>query len=141
MRDAVVTCRSCFSRAVGFKIKLGQALNAYLSSYNGISVNLRNRLDNLQKAFDLYGEPPSKSLDMPMMDAVNINVLQFEESVMDRPVMNARAGLYIYINAIVSILVSIDDADTNGVARRSTSCRRHHVYELPLKQICCKFDY
>ncbi|KAL1994315.1 hypothetical protein VTN49DRAFT_2984 [Thermomyces lanuginosus] len=93
----------------GFKIKLGQALNAYLSSYNGISVNLRNRLDNLQKAFDLYGEPPSKSLDMPMMDAVNINVLQFEESVMDRPVMNARAGLYIYINAILVGRPLVDD--------------------------------
>lgn len=119
----MVNHRSCFSRAVGFKIKLGQALNAYLSSYNGISVNLRNRLDNLQKAFDLYGEPPSKSLDMPMMEAVNINVLQFEESVMDRPVVNARAGLYIYINAMVRLLVLRDDADANGLARRATSCR------------------
>lgn len=37
---------------------------------------------------------------MSMMDGVNVNALQFESSVMDGPVINSRAGLYIYINAM-----------------------------------------
>ena len=36
-----------------------------------------------------------------MMDGVNVNALQFESSVMDGPVINSRAGLYIYINAML----------------------------------------
>ena len=36
-----------------------------------------------------------------MMDGVNVNSLQFESSVMDAPVINSRAGLYIYINAML----------------------------------------
>lgn len=36
-----------------------------------------------------------------MMDGVNVNSLQFESSVMDGPVINSRAGLYIYINAML----------------------------------------
>lgn len=61
---------------------------------------IRNRLDALQKEFNLYGEPASKSLDS-MMDSVNVNAFQFEASVMDGPIINSRAGLYVYINAMV----------------------------------------
>jgi len=39
-----------------------------------------------------------------MMDGMNMNALQFEASVLDGPVINSRAGLYIYINALVSML-------------------------------------
>lgn len=85
---------------------MGQALNAYLSSSATISLNLRNRLDNLQKAYQLYGEPTHKDLDVQMMDGMNMNALQFESSVMDGPVLNSRAGLYVYINALVIIPVS-----------------------------------
>lgn len=66
-----------------------------------MSFPLRNRLDSLQKEFNLYGDPASKSLEMSMMDGVNVNSLQFESSVMDGPVINSRAGLYIYINAML----------------------------------------
>jgi mediator of RNA polymerase II transcription subunit 5 len=86
-------------------MKLGQALTAYLSSSGGVSVHLRNRLDNLQKGYELYGEPASKSLDVPMMDGVNMDALQFEASIIDGPVINARAGLYIYINAMVTLFL------------------------------------
>lgn len=87
-----------------FKIPLGQALTAYLSTSATISLNLRNRLDSLQKGYQLYGEPPSKDLDVQMMDGMNMNALQFEASVLDGPVINSRAGLYVYINALVSMI-------------------------------------
>ena len=86
---------------VALKIKLGQALSAYLPLCAEVSLGLRDRLASLQKAFNLYGEANSKALDMSMMDSVNVNALQFEASVMDGPVVNSRAGLYIYINAMV----------------------------------------
>jgi mediator of RNA polymerase II transcription subunit 5 len=38
-----------------------------------------------------------------MMDSVNVNALQFEATVMDAPVINSRAGLYVYINAMVFV--------------------------------------
>ncbi|KAH8693155.1 putative RNA polymerase II mediator complex subunit Nut1 [Talaromyces proteolyticus] len=92
----------------GFKIPLGQALTTYLSSSAVISVNLRTRLDGLQKAYQLYGEPPSKEIDQ-MMDGMNMNTLQFEASVIDGPVINSRAGLYVYINAMLIGRPLVDD--------------------------------
>lgn len=89
--------------SVALKIKLGQTLSAYLPLCVQLSLPLRNRLDSLQKEFSLYGEPASKSLDS-MMDSVNVNALQFEATVIDGPVINSRAGLYIYINAVVCFL-------------------------------------
>lgn len=38
-----------------------------------------------------------------MMDNVNVNALNFEASVIDGPTINSRAGLYVYINAMVCI--------------------------------------
>ncbi|KAB8216814.1 mediator of RNA polymerase II transcription subunit 5 [Aspergillus novoparasiticus] len=91
------------------KVKLGQALSAYLPLCVEVSLPLRNRLDSLQKGFNLYGEPPNKSLQS-MMDNVNVNALQFEASVMDGPVINSRAGLYIYINAMLVGRPLVDDS-------------------------------
>lgn len=85
------------------KVKLGQALSAYLPICVEVSLPLRNRLDSLQKEFNLYGELPAKPLDVSMMEGVNVNALQFEASVMDGPMINSRAGLFVYINAMVRI--------------------------------------
>ncbi|GLB11571.1 mediator complex subunit [Aspergillus tubingensis] len=92
------------------KIKLGQALSAYLPLCVEVSLPLRNRLDSLQKEFNLFGEPPSKALDVSMMENVNVNALQFEDSVMDGPVINSRAGLYVYINAMLVGRPLVDDS-------------------------------
>lgn len=91
------------SQTAGLKVKLGQALSAYLPLCVEVSLPLRNRLDGLQKEFNLYGERVPKSLDVPMMENMNVNALQFEASVMDGPVINSRAGLYVFINAMVGI--------------------------------------
>lgn len=100
----------------GFKIPLGHALTAYLSSSAIMSMNLRTRLDNLQKAYQLYGEPAPKDLDVQMMDGMNMNSLQFEASVIDGPVINSRAGLYVYINAMVCLLTLRHDEIANKIS-------------------------
>lgn len=66
-----------------------------------VSLPLRHRLEELQKVFNLYPGQPSKTLDEPAINGVNVNALQFEASVMDGPVVNTRAGLYVYINSMV----------------------------------------
>lgn len=80
---------------------------------------LHNRLDGLQKQFNLYGQPPSK-LDVTMMENVNVNALQFEASVMDGPTIHSRAGLYVYINAMVG-LITFAEFEANCLARWTSS--------------------
>ncbi|RAK72118.1 putative RNA polymerase II mediator complex subunit Nut1 [Aspergillus fijiensis CBS 313.89] len=92
------------------KVKLGQALSAYLPICVEVSLPLRNRLDSLQKEFNLYGELPAKPLDVSMMEGVNVNALQFEASVMDGPMINSRAGLFVYINAMLVGRPLVDDS-------------------------------
>ncbi|KAI9369120.1 mediator of RNA polymerase II transcription subunit 5 [Aspergillus egyptiacus] len=91
------------------KIRLGQALSAYLPLCVDVSLPLRNRLDSLQKEFNLYGQPASK-LEVSMMENVNVNALQFEASVMDGPTINSRAGLFVYINAMLVGRPLVDDS-------------------------------
>ena len=67
---------------------------------------LRNRLDSLQKAFNIFDSSGSKSLEDAVMDEVGATAMQFESNVMDGPVVNSRAGLYIYLNALVSFPLS-----------------------------------
>ncbi|KAL4927229.1 putative RNA polymerase II mediator complex subunit Nut1 [Aspergillus undulatus] len=93
----------------GLKIRLGQALSAYLPLCDEVSPPLRNRLDSLQKEFHLYGQPPSK-IDVGLMGDVNVNALQFEASVIDGPTINSRAGLYVYINAMLVGRPLVDDS-------------------------------
>jgi mediator of RNA polymerase II transcription subunit 5 len=86
---------------VGLKVKLGQAITSYLPMCVDVSLPLRHRLDTLQKEFNLYGQQPSKQLDNPEIDGMDVNSLQFETSVIDGPIINTRAGLYVYLNSMV----------------------------------------
>ncbi|KAJ5907889.1 hypothetical protein N7495_000571 [Penicillium taxi] len=92
----------------GLKTKLGQALSDYLPLCMDIS--LRHRLDAIQKDFNLYSEQTSKPLDHPAMEGMNVNTLQFEASVMDGPVINSRAGLYVYLNSMLVGRPLVDDS-------------------------------
>lgn len=85
------------------RTKLGQALTAYLPLCVDVSLPLRHRLDALQKEFNLSGEQASKPIDHSVIDGLNVNSHEFEASVMDGPVINTRAGLYVYLNSMVSI--------------------------------------
>ncbi|KAL4798820.1 mediator complex, subunit Med5 [Aspergillus venezuelensis] len=89
------------------KVRLGQAISAYLPMCDEVSPPLRNRLDGLQKEFHLYGQPPSK-LDVGLMG--HVNALQFEASVIDGPTINSRAGLYVYLNAMLVGRPLVDDS-------------------------------
>jgi mediator of RNA polymerase II transcription subunit 5 len=94
------------------KNKLGQALAAYLPLCVDVSLPLRHRLEELQKGFGLFPDQPgnnananAKALDHSGIEGMNVRALQFEAGVMDGPVVNTRAGLYVYINSMVGASV------------------------------------
>ncbi|KAJ6164243.1 hypothetical protein N7470_002915 [Penicillium chermesinum] len=93
----------------GLKVKLGRALTAYLPLCLEISLPLRHRLDAIQKDFNLFGQIPSKGLDHSTIEGMNVNALQFEASVMDSPMINTRAGLYVYLNSMLVGRPLVDD--------------------------------
>ncbi|KAG2420630.1 hypothetical protein HFD88_000243 [Aspergillus terreus] len=94
----------------GLKVKLGHALSAYLPLCVDLSLPLRNRLDALQKEFNLYGEPPPKNLGVSSLENLHVNGIQFEASIIDGPAINSRAGLYVYINAMLAGRPLVDDS-------------------------------
>ncbi|KAJ5081507.1 hypothetical protein NUU61_009771 [Penicillium alfredii] len=92
------------------KTKLGHALSTYLPFCVDVSLPLRHRLDALQKEFNLFGDQSSKLMDDPAIESMNVNALQFEASVMDVPAINTRAGLYVYLNAVLAGRPLVDDS-------------------------------
>ncbi|EDN09154.1 conserved hypothetical protein [Histoplasma mississippiense (nom. inval.)] len=89
--------------------KLGQALSEYIPLCAGVSIPLRDRLEALQKDFNLYGHDGEKSLEDSMMENVNISALEFESNVLDGVIINSRAGPYIYVNALLVGRPLVDD--------------------------------
>lgn len=57
-------------------------------------------LDFWQKQYGLGNQPAAQSLEQPFED-VNLGSLAFQESVMDTPPVATRAGIYVYLNALV----------------------------------------
>lgn len=62
-------------------------------------MQLAETLNYWQKQYQLYDELPTESMDL--LGGVDLTALSFQESVMDNEPVNTRAGLYIYLNALV----------------------------------------
>lgn len=103
-----------------------------------VSLPLRHRLDTLQKEFNLYGQQPSKQLDNPEIDGMDVNSLQFETSVIDGPIINTRAGLYVYLNSMVwpFLIGCCGNSHSNiHIARGTSLGRRLHPDQLPYQSL------
>ena len=61
---------------------------------------LANNLDFWQKQYILNEVAPAEPLDL--LDAVDMGTLSFQESVLDSAAINTRAGIYVYLNSLVS---------------------------------------
>lgn len=81
-----------------------QSLSNFIPFLSQTSLNISNRLELSQKEHDFY----DKSLTNINGDAGENNGLEVAaiqlDAVMDLPVMNTRAGLYIFLNSLVSLL-------------------------------------
>ncbi|OAX79225.1 hypothetical protein ACJ72_06457 [Emergomyces africanus] len=97
-------------KSKGWRNKLGRALSEYIPLCAGVSIPLRDRLEVLQKDFNLYGHDSEKTLEDTMMENVNISALEFESNVLDGSIINSRAGPYIYVNALLFGRPLVDDS-------------------------------
>lgn len=62
-------------------------------------LQLATGLDFLQKQYNISDDVPGQTLEL--LDGVDLGALSFQESVMDNTPVNKRAGLYVYLNALV----------------------------------------
>lgn len=104
-------------------MKLARALTAYSPICAEISIPLRNRLDQLQKEFNLFLKGEKSNQDHVIEDTA-VSTLEFESRVVDIPPVSSRAGLYIYVNSLVCCLLGprilLNYTTRLAIARRAT---------------------
>jgi len=61
------------------------------------------QLENIQKQYDMFYGELNGVLHESLMPDVDFAGLQFQNGVLDGPPLTSRAGLYIYLNALVSL--------------------------------------
>jgi hypothetical protein len=71
-----------------------------------ISLDLHDRLDAVQKHFDLFDHASTPNLGSRPEHSTEIDPLQFESTVPDVIPVRTRAGLFVYFNAAVSVATS-----------------------------------
>ncbi len=79
---------------------LARLLSSLISQISPTDPQLANTLDFWQKQYFLIEDAPAGPLDL--LNAVDLGALSFQGSVLDNPTINTRAGLYVYLNALVS---------------------------------------
>jgi hypothetical protein len=67
-----------------------------------ISIQLHERLDGVQKHFDLFDHVPTPALEPRSENPTPIDPLHFESTILDGIPVRTRAGLFVYFNAAVS---------------------------------------
>lgn len=81
------------------KVSFSRCLSILVTQLSQTNLQLATELDMLQKQYDIRDDIPGQTLDL--LDGVNLGALSFRESVMDSAPVNTRAGLYVYLNAMV----------------------------------------
>ncbi|EFE31548.1 uncharacterized protein ARB_01696 [Trichophyton benhamiae CBS 112371] len=76
-----------------------------------ISIPLRNRLDQLQKEFNLFLKGEKSNQDHVIEDTA-VSTLEFESRVVDIPPVSSRAGLYIYVNSLGNHMALVEELIT-----------------------------
>lgn len=66
-----------------------------------VSPSLAAELESFQKQYDIFDGEITRALEETLMQGVDIAGLQLQNSILDGPTLTSRAGLYIYLNALV----------------------------------------
>jgi mediator of RNA polymerase II transcription subunit 5 len=67
------------------------------------SLQIASRLEISQKQHDFHNKPATVNGENSTDTGLEVAALQLE-GVMDLPIVNTRAGLYIFFNSLVSVL-------------------------------------
>lgn len=88
---------------------LSESLTFFIPHLNQSSLQLGDRLGMLQKQYSLTTDHASDGMhDGPGSHGLDVSVLQLE-TVMDLPIINTRAGLYVFINSLLIARPLTDD--------------------------------
>lgn len=88
---------------IGDRRKLARSLSVFIPLLSSLSPALAVELETIQKQYNIFDGELTAALDESLMPGVNFAALQFQNSVVDGPIVTSRAGLYIYLNALVGI--------------------------------------
>ncbi|KAI9880988.1 MAG: mediator complex subunit [Pleopsidium flavum] len=80
---------------------LGRSLSLFIPVLSQASPPLAAELESIQKQYDIFDGELTGVLEETLMQGVDIAGLQFQNSVSDGPTLTSRAGLYIYLNAVL----------------------------------------
>ena len=80
------------------------ALSLFIPCLSHTSIQIGTRLENFQRQYNIFDDSPAKGLGN-ILGNVDVGGLQMQGmdsvSMVDGPVTHSRAGLYIYLNALV----------------------------------------
>lgn len=83
-------------------MSFGGCLSTLIAQLSQTNLQLATTLDFWQKQYDIRDGLPGQ--DLELLGGVDLGALSFQESVLDNAPLNTRAGLYIYLNAMVTII-------------------------------------
>lgn len=86
------------------KSSLSRCLPVLISHLSRTNIQLATTLDYWQKQYDLRDEVVTGQ-NLELLDGVDLSAMAFQQSVMDTPTVHTRAGLYIYLNAMVNAVM------------------------------------
>ncbi|KAL9604923.1 MAG: hypothetical protein Q9219_000111 [cf. Caloplaca sp. 3 TL-2023] len=94
-------------KAKKLKTSFGQSLTPFIGNLSQTNIQLASALSYWQKHYQLHDEIPAESMDL--LNGVDLGTLSFEQGVLDNEPLNTRAGLYIYLNAMLCERPLFDD--------------------------------
>lgn len=77
-----------------------------ISHLSRTNIELATALVYCQKYYDLRDDVVTGQ-NLELLDGVDLSAMAFQQSVMDKPTVHTRAGLYIYLNAMVNAVMLI----------------------------------
>ena len=85
-----------------FKASFGRDLTPLISSLSSTNIQLASALSYYQKQYDLRDDGFVDG-SLNILDGVDMAALSFQDTVMDNEPIITRAGLYVYLNAMVRL--------------------------------------
>ncbi|KAI9761154.1 MAG: hypothetical protein M4579_001201 [Chaenotheca gracillima] len=120
--------------------KLAQSLALYIPFLSQTSIQAANRLEMFQRQHQIFDVESTKNLNQVIngvdMGQVSVNGVG-SLNVADGPIINSRAGLYVYLNAL---LVGIPIVDDNMVLNYLNSRYKGDASTLTIDLIVASFD-
>ena len=95
--------RTLMTSGVEFKASFGLRLTPLIHNLSATNIHLASALSYYQKQYGLHDEGSANPGDsMDILGGVDLTAFSFQSTVMDNEPIITRAGLYIYLNALVS---------------------------------------